>query len=51
MQGQLSQPTAVGFIVVSDELTLAACKRSAPRPGFRIQLLQPPQAASLVPTA
>jgi hypothetical protein len=51
MQGQLSQPTAVGFIVVSDGLTLAACKRSTPRPGFRIQLLQPPQPASLVPTA
>jgi hypothetical protein len=49
ISGQLSQPTGLGFIVVSAGLTLAACKCSAPRPGFRIQLPQPPQAASLVP--
>ncbi len=51
ISGSLSQPTSLGFIVVSAGLTLAACKRSTPRPGFRIQLLQPPQAPTLVPTA
>jgi hypothetical protein len=51
ISGQLSQPTSLGFIVVSAGLTLAACKRSTPRPGVRIQLLQPPPAPTLVPTA
>lgn len=40
INGPLSQPTNLGFIVVGAGLTLAACNRSPTKPRFRVQIIQ-----------
>lgn len=46
LNGQLGQPTGLGFIVVSAGLTLAACNGSSFRPSFLIEAPRPTTASS-----
>ncbi|MCP9929762.1 hypothetical protein KBY82_03080 [Cyanobium sp. AMD-g] len=50
LSGQLSQPTGLGFMVLSAGLTLAACNTGSATSKLRILRAQPTD-ASLVPTA
>mgnify|MGYP006879003746 CR=1 FL=1 len=49
MSSQLSQPTGLGFMVLSGGLTLAACNPSPTRPPLRVQIIQA-SGSSLVPS-
>ena len=51
LQGQLNQPTGLGFIVLTSGLTLAACNSNFPKPAVVRDAIPMTPGSSFLPTA